>query len=141
MDADVETCIRTGQSFVVETVLSSGKYRDDVLAAQDRSFRIGLIYISLYPPELAPLRVSERTAKGGHDVDHATAIARYHRSHDELRWFAPRADLLMVFDNSAPTGAPVLLASRSNERPLTCHAAGVNPAVDQALREMAVNPA
>jgi hypothetical protein len=31
-------------------------------------------------------------------------IAR-HRAHDELRWFAPQADLFVVFDNSAATGA------------------------------------
>lgn len=105
----------------------------DNIACPRSSFRFGLIYISLDPPELSPLPVSERAAKGGHDVDPATAVARHHRSHDELRWFAPQADLLMVFDNSAPTGAPVLLASRSPGQPLRHHLAGINPAVDRAM--------
>ncbi len=34
VDKDVEECIDAGQSFVVETVLSTSKYRDDVIKAQ-----------------------------------------------------------------------------------------------------------
>ncbi len=136
-DQQVERCVEAGLSFVVETVLSSGKYRDDVLQAKANGFRFGLIYISLHPPELAPLRVSERAAKGGHDVDPATAIARHHRSHKELEWFAPRADLLMLFDNSAASAAPFLLASRNDGGPLQYLAPGINPSVDRALLELA----
>ncbi len=137
VDQQVEHFINAGHSFVVETVLSSGKYRDDVLKAKANGFRFGLIYISLHPPELAPLRVSERAAKGGHDVDPATAIARHHRSHQELEWFAPLADLLMIFDNSAASAAPVLLASRNDGGPLRYLAPGINPSVDRALVELA----
>jgi predicted ABC-type ATPase len=137
IDGDVEACIEAGQSFVVETVLSSPKYRDDVVVAKAKGFAVGLIYVSLHPAELSPLRVSERTAKGGHDVDPAAAIARHARSHEELRWFAPRADLLMAFDNSAPSGRPVLVASRSGGQPLKHHVPGINPAVDRALRDLA----
>jgi len=133
IDRAVEDHIKARRSFVVETVLSSPKYRDDVLISKRFGFRFGLIYISLHPPELAPLRVAERTAKGGHDVDPAKAIDRYRRSHLELRWFAPRADILIVFDNSAPDGEPVLLASRSRRKPLRFPGRGLNPAVDEAL--------
>jgi predicted ABC-type ATPase len=51
-DKEVEDLIKAKRSFVVETVLSSQKYRDDVLAAEESGFKFGLIYISLYPPEL-----------------------------------------------------------------------------------------
>ena len=133
IDAAVADNIESNRSFVVETVLSSPKYRDDVLAAKAAGFRFGLIYISLFPPDLSPLRVAERTAKGGHDVDPATAIARHHRSHEELRWFAPQADILMVFDNSAADGKPVLVASRVSGQALRYIRRGLNPAVDAAL--------
>lgn len=136
IDKAVEDCIKADHSFVVETVLSSPKYRDDVQAAKARGFKIGLIYVSLYPPELSPQRVSERVAKGGHDVEAARAIERHRRSHDELRWFAPQADLLMVFDNSDRNASPILVASRANGEPLRYHARGVNPAVDQSLLDM-----
>ncbi|MBF0539800.1 MAG: zeta toxin family protein, partial [Nitrospirae bacterium] len=57
IDKDVEDCIKSRVSFVVETVLSSEKYRDDVLSAKEKGFKIGMIYISLYPPELSPQRI------------------------------------------------------------------------------------
>ncbi|ACD91480.1 conserved hypothetical protein [Chlorobium limicola DSM 245] len=136
VDNDVEKCIEAGRSFVVETVLSTSKYRDDVIKAKAEGFKFGLIYISLYPPELSPLRVSERVAKGGHTVDDDKAIERHRKSHEQLRWFAPQADLFMAFDNSNCDGEPVLLASRKNGDPLKYIAHGVNQAVDLALAGM-----
>lgn len=136
IDAQVAACIAKRRSFVVETVLSSDKYRDDVIAAKLVGMKFGLIYVSLYPPELSPQRVQERVAKGGHDVEPATAIKRYARSHQQLRWFAPKADLLMIFDNSSPSGAPVLVAQRLSGKRLQHLAAGTNPAVDAALVDM-----
>ncbi|MBF0140158.1 MAG: hypothetical protein HQL74_07755 [Magnetococcales bacterium] len=133
IDKEVEYLIKVNRSFVVETVLSSRKYRDDILAAKHADFRIGLVYISLYPPELSPLRVSERTAKGGHDVETAKAIERHNRSHNELVWFAPQADILMVFDNSANDGSPILVASRVYGKALKYLHRGLNPAIDAAL--------
>lgn len=138
IDAEVVRLIEAGQSFVVETVLSSGKYRDDVEAAQARGYRFGLIYVSLYPPELSPLRVEVRVAKGGHAVDPVRAIERYHRSHAELTWFAERADLLIVFDNSSndPNESRTLLASKTPNQTLQRFNRGYNPAVDAALNPL-----
>lgn len=134
IDADVVRLIGERRSFAVETVLSTPKYRDDVETAQTNGLQFGLIYVSLRSPELSPRRVSERVIKGGHAVDPETAIRRYHRSHEQLRWFAPRADFLMVFDNSAtgPDAMPVLLTTRYPDRPLQ-HRLGFSPSVDQAL--------
>jgi len=136
VDNDVAECIEAGRSFVVETVLSSRKYRDDVIKAKAKGFKFGLIYISLYPPELSPLRVSERVAKGGHDVDRDKAIDRHRKSHKQLRWYAPQADLFLVFDNSSCDGIPVLLAYRSNGEQLKHIAKGVNKAVDLVLSDV-----
>ncbi len=126
-------CIQVNESFLVETVLSSGKYRDDVEAAKAAGFRFGLIYVSLHPPELSPWRVRERVQKGGHDVETARALARYHRSHRELSWFARMADTLIVLDNSSATEDPRLLASKTGGGQLN-FTPGINPAVDEALR-------
>lgn len=134
IDAEVADHIANGRSFLVETVLSSPKYRDDVVAAKAAGYSIGLIYVSLYPPELSPERVATRVVKGGHDVDRQTAIARHARSHVELRWFAAAADALWVHDNSTNDAQPVLIASRRPGQRLQAHARGINPAVDKALR-------
>jgi predicted ABC-type ATPase len=140
VDAKVAEYIEAGTSFLVETVLSSGKYRDDLEAAKTAGYKTAMVYISLYPPELSPRRVGERVLKGGHAVDAATAIKRYHRSHQELAWFASRVDMLMVFDNSAPDGRPVLLFEKIPRTDMTASlhfksgGKGLNPEIDRAVR-------
>jgi predicted ABC-type ATPase len=134
IDAEVADNIANGRSFLVETVLSSDKYRDDVEAAKAAGFKIGLIYVTLHPPELSPARVGIRVTKGGHAVAYDTAIKRYHRSHEQLQWFAQQADTLMVFDNSIEEVEPRLVASRADGKPIEVHLPGVSPAADQALR-------
>ena len=74
IDAEVVDCIAKGRSFLVETVLSSDKYRDDVLEAKRQGFKVALVYVSLHPPELSPDRVATRVNKGGHTVDRQTAL-------------------------------------------------------------------
>lgn len=137
IDAKVVRCIAEGDSFLVETVLSSDKYRDDVLAAKAAGFTVGLIYISLHPPELSPLRVSERVLKGGHNVVPSKAIERYHRSHKQLTWFAARADSVLIYDNSASDGSPVLVASRDGPNAaLVLHVAGLNPIIEAIVNKL-----
>lgn len=133
IDAEVADCIANGRSFLVETVLSSDKYRDDVLEAKRQGFKISLVFISLHPPELSPERVATRVAKGGHNVDPATAVARHARTHIQLAWFAARADVLAIYDNSRNDGVPTLIAERAEGQQLRVCAAGINPAVDTAL--------
>ena len=136
VDKDVGDCIAKGRSFVVETVLSSQKYRDDVTTAKENGFKIGLIYVSLYPPELSPQRVDERVKKGGHNVDYEKAIQRHKRSHEELSWFAQQADTLFVFDNSSPDLKPVLVALKGDGQPMKYLVPRLNPSLDNALKVM-----
>src|ERR1700755_1386951 len=44
-DAEVTAMIAADRSFSIETVLSTPKYRGDVLTAKNRGFHIGLIYV------------------------------------------------------------------------------------------------
>jgi len=101
VDLEIAECIRAGRTFLVETVLSSDKYQDDLLEAKTRGFRFGFIYISIEPAGLSPARVQLRVKKGGHDVDHDKAISRWHRSHEQSLWFVKYADSFMFFDNSS----------------------------------------
>lgn len=134
IDARVDECISSRENFVVETVLSSDKYRSRVIAAKAAGMRVGMIYVSVWPPEMSPKRVKVRAAKGGHDVDEAKALDRYRRSHEQLAWFAPQVDALMVFDNTALDSDPALIATKSHHGArLHIQAKGINPAVDKAL--------
>ena len=100
IDAEVADCIREGKSFLVETVLSTDKYRDDLLEAKARGFQFAFIYITIKPPELSPARIKVRVRKGGHDVDYDKAIQRWHKSHEQSLWFGEHADMFLLFDNS-----------------------------------------
>jgi predicted ABC-type ATPase len=128
---------------LVETVLSSGKYRASVELARQRGFHFNLIYITLFPAELSPARVGERVKKGGHAVAWDKAIERYHRSHTELIWFARQADLLMIFDNSSDNGEPRLIFGNDRLQSKSAgeviypivHERGVNPVIDGAVVE------
>jgi len=140
IDAEVLAAIRAGRSFLVETVLSSDKYRDDLLEAKSRGFRIGLIYVSLNPAELSPARVSVRVRKGGHDVDVERAIARHGRSHAQAAWFAQLADTFIAFDNSSRERTPVLVATKLMGEPLVHANPGVNPAMDVVVGAVEGSP-
>ena len=72
--------------------------------------------------------------QGGHNVDRQTAIDRHARSHVQLAWFAAKADVLAVFDNSRNDGTPQIIAGRAEGQQLPVHARGIKPSVDKALR-------
>jgi hypothetical protein len=63
---------------------------------------------------------------------------RYRRSHEQLSWFAPRADFLLIFDNSDKREGrlPLLLAHCYPGRPFQHVHSGVNRAVDRAVSAM-----
>jgi predicted ABC-type ATPase len=65
IDAEIEEHIEAGKPFYVETVLSSPKYRDDVIEAKKRGFKFALAYVSVYPPEVSAQRVKIRAQKVG----------------------------------------------------------------------------
>ncbi len=136
VDADVVDAINNGKSFYVDTVLSTSKYRDDVLAAKDLGYKNGLVYVSVYPPEVSPERVKLRVAKGGHGVDPTKAIERYYRSHAELRWFAPQMDIFTIHDNSRYGEKPIMVAAKWAGHELVHYNPGVNPIVDQVVCDL-----
>ena len=103
--------IQAHQTVGVETVLSTPKYRDLILAAKRRRFTIRLIYVVLNSPELSIERVRLRVAKGGHDVPTDKIIERRGRSLAQLPWFLAQADDGWLFDNSGER--PQLIGTKS----------------------------
>jgi|SRR5208283_1687878 len=138
IDDRVAAMIAADKSFAVETVLSTPKYRNSVETAQARGFGFGLIYVSLRSANLSVQRVGERVQKGGHAVEPATVVRRFRRSHEQLAWFAPRADFLVIFDNTDRRKGklPLLLAERYPNQPFRHVLPGVNRRVDRALSAM-----
>ena len=130
-DALVDKCIEERKSFLVETVLSSDKFKQRVDTARKNQFSIGLTFVVLVNADLSIERIKQRVALKGHDVPPELVRARWSRSVANLRWFALRADVVHVFDNSNMYG-PVLIVEKS-ENNWTWHDRMRIPEVDASL--------
>ncbi len=96
-------CLATlREPFVLETVLSSDKYKSLVPVARRMGLIFRLVYVTTASSDINVERVRQRVLAGGHDVPADRIHARWHRSMDNLAWFAARADRLIVADNSGP---------------------------------------
>ena len=113
-DSLLDEQIASGRSVVVETVLSSDKFKTRVLAARQAGFQVVLIYVSVKLADLNIGRVANRFTLGGHPVPVERIIARRARSHEMFVWFAKQADRVFVFDNS--TAIPVLAAFKDEDK-------------------------
>ena len=113
-DALLDDQIAMDRSVLVETVLSSDKFKNRVVMARDKGFQIALVYVSVRIPELNIARVANRFLLGGHDVPVDRITARRTRSHQMFGWFAEAADQVYVFDNS--TLVPALAAFKDGDQ-------------------------
>ncbi len=110
IQAWLESSIEVHQTVGVETVLSTGKYRNLVRRARLRGFEIRLIYIFLRSADLQRERIAIRVREGGHMVPDSKVRSRRLRSFRQMRWFCMHSDRAYFFDNS--TGDPELVAFR-----------------------------
>lgn len=115
-DSQVHALIGDGKPLLVETVLSTAKFRPCVIEARQKDYHVGLVYVILKRPELNIARVAQRVAMDGHHVDEAKVVERYGRSLQQLRWFAPEADYFSMWDNSRAGGPPALLLEANPQR-------------------------
>ena len=134
-DARLDEEIAAGRSVVVETVLSSDKYKRRLLMAHAAGFRVVLVYVTVRIAELNVARVATRLRMGGHDVPLERIIARRTRSHQMFTWFAHEADLVFVFDNS--TTAPTIVAFKERNEWTLRDLDMLAPDLADALRSIA----
>lgn len=95
-----DECIRNGDSFAFETVMSHPSKLALLEKARCAGFDITLVFISTKDPRYNVARVQDRVAKGGHDVPEDKIIARYHRSHAYLTIAISLAHHTYIFDNT-----------------------------------------
>jgi predicted ABC-type ATPase len=103
---------RADRSFVIETVLSTEKYKPIVRAALKRGFQVLFVYVVLGSVEEAMQRVASRVARGGHDVPASKIRSRWPRSLANLPWFWQHASRALVYFNGSSIPEPVLMAER-----------------------------
>ena len=114
----LEASIEASQTVGVETVLSSDKYRELVNRVHERNGVFRLVYVALKSSAIAMKRVAIRVSNGGHGIPDDKIDARFHRSLQNLTWFASRAHSFWVLDNSEndPSRLPIMIAFGSQGR-------------------------
>lgn len=102
-DAERRFLVARGESFCTETVFSDpvGAKLDFLRAARAAGYIVILIFIGIATPELSALRVSQRTAAGGHGVPHDRLLSRFPRTLANLREAVRFVDVAALFDNSS----------------------------------------
>jgi predicted ABC-type ATPase len=131
IDDRVAACIEQHVDVLVETVLSSDKYLDDIERARTLGYEVGMIYVGLASSRDSIRRVALRHARGGHDVPPDKVVSRWARSIAMLGRMADKLDRLFVFDNTRPEG-PRLIAL-GIDRKVTLLEPGSIPEIDAVL--------
>lgn len=115
VDNQLAAHIEKGEPVMVETVLSSEKYRKVVERAKELGYMTMMLYVTNADPAISINRVALRVRKGGHDVGEAKVVERWHKSHIQMAWFAQQMDELYVFDNTSDTGQELVFAKTLDE--------------------------
>jgi predicted ABC-type ATPase len=89
------------KSFVFETTASGMNYIKHLKNAQANGYEIQLLFLWLYSPELAIMRVEHRVSQGGHNIPEETIIRRYYSGIKNLiQHYLPLSDGALILDNS-----------------------------------------
>ena len=80
-DAQLDAAISAGSDAMIETVLSSDKFKARVTAAKQANFDFTLVYVTVDDGDVNLARVSDRVRKGGHPVPADRIAQRRKRSH------------------------------------------------------------
>jgi predicted ABC-type ATPase len=100
--------LRDGQSFAIETTLSSVSILETMRRARERGFVVRLVYVCVNNPDWNIERVRARFAQGGHDVPDEDIRRRYERSLGNLPAALRLAHQAVVHDNSGSVPRRVL---------------------------------
>ena len=98
---EIESHIRAGGSFAVETTLSGRHYAVSIPRWQSAGYRVELIFLKLRSVRLALARVKARVAQGGHAVAASVVRRRFRKGWENFEQiYRSLVDRWEVYDNS-----------------------------------------
>lgn len=104
MLSQIEDLIDQEKTFAIETTLATKSYRNLVLKAQEKGYRVVLLYFWLDSPCMAQMRVAQRVREGGHNIPVDVIERRYWRGLQNLfHIFMPIVTDWSVYDNNSET--------------------------------------
>lgn len=108
MLAEIDDCVRKGESFAFETTLAGLAYLGRIHAWRQAGYRVSLFFLHLPDPETAIARVAERVRQGGHHIEDSVIRRRFSAGRRNLEHAYKQAvDTWAEYDNVGEE--PVLL--------------------------------
>ena len=105
---ELEECVSSAESFVLETTLAGQSYLSRIPVWQDAGYEVHLAFLSLPHPEMAIARVAARVAQGGHGIPAEVIRRRFFSGLENFRQrYVHVVDGWQLFDASGV--APILL--------------------------------
>jgi predicted ABC-type ATPase len=96
----IEELLSADETFSIETTLATRSYSELVKRAQEKGYKVTLLYFWLSSPELAVERVARRVREGGHNIPKDVIYRRYEKGLKNLfNIFIPIVDSWMIVDN------------------------------------------
>ena len=97
----ISNLMANGTDFAIETTLATKIYAKIIKYAQERGYRVTLLFFWLSMPNLAVERVKMRVASGGHNIEEKTIRRRYDIGIKNLfSLYIPLCEYWMIINNS-----------------------------------------
>lgn len=110
----INELLETNENFAFETTLSTKSYKNKIIEAKEKGYRVTLLFFWLQTIELAKERVKIRVSEGGHNIDPEVIERRFVRGIKNLfDIYLPIIDGAYIFDNSF--GKHTLLAEKQKD--------------------------
>ena len=112
----IEELLCRNETFSIETTLATRSYLNLVQRAQAKGYTVRLLFFWLNSPELAIQRVTERVAKGGHNIPTPIIKRRYVAGINNLfQLFMNEVDYWTIYDNSEYPAVHVASGGKDDE--------------------------
>ncbi len=109
----IETLLKEGATFSIETTLATRSYVQLVRRAKEQGYVVKLLFFWITSPEMAKLRVAKRVSEGGHNIPSDIIERRYYSGISNFfNLYKNEVDFWTLVDNA---NSPRKLVADSDE--------------------------
>lgn len=113
--SEIDGCLRSNQSFAIESTLSGHAQVGILSRARLLGYRIEIFFLWIPSSSVAIKRIAQRVKKGGHRIASRDVERRYSRSlRNFVHLYAPIADVWKVWNNTRRPPTLTLSSAHAN---------------------------